>query len=99
MNANLRNFALWVIIVLLLLALAFLLDRAMEKKLRAAGSSLSSPVAWQALETVRCVRVEVGNRTKLCVTRGSRHAAEILKALRLSELDPPEPPEGAETIM
>lgn len=80
-------------------ALAFLLDRAMEKKLRAAGSSLSSPVAWQALETVRCVRVEVGNRTKLCVTRGSRHAAEILKALRLSELDPPEPPEGAETIM
>ena len=80
-------------------ALAFLLERALEKKLRAAGSSLSSPVAWQALETVRCVRVEVGNRTRLCVTRGSRHAAEVLKLLRLSELDPPEPPEGAETIM
>jgi transposase len=80
-------------------ALAFLLDRALEKKLRAGGSSLSSPAAWQALETVRCVRVEVGNQTKLCVTRGSRHAAEVLKVLRLSELDPPEPPEGAETIM
>jgi transposase len=80
-------------------ALAFLLDRALEKKLRAGGSSLSSPAAWQALETVRCVRVEVGNQTKLCVTRGSRHAAEALKVLRLSELDPPEPPEGAETIM
>ena len=80
-------------------ALAFLLDRALEKKLRAAQSSLSSPAAWQALETVRCVTVEVGNRTKLCVTRGSRQAAEVLKVLRLSELDPPEPPEGEETVM
>jgi transposase len=80
-------------------ALAFLLDRALEKKLRAAGSSLSSPAAWRALETVRCVTVEVGNRTKLCVTRGSRHAAEVLKVLRLSELDPPDPPEGEETVM
>jgi transposase len=80
-------------------ALAFLLDRALEKKLRAAGSSLSSPAAWQALETVRCVSVEVGSRTKLCVTRGSRQAAEVLKILRLSELDPPEAPEGKETAM
>jgi transposase len=80
-------------------ALALLLDRALEKKLRAAGSGLSSPAAWRALETVRCVKVEVGNRTKLCVTRGSRQAAEVLKILRLSELDPPDPPEGEETAM
>jgi transposase len=80
-------------------ALAFLLDRALEKKLRAAGSSLSSPAAWQALETVRCVSVEVGNRTKLCVTRGSRQAAEVLKILRLSDLDPPEPPAGKDAVM
>jgi transposase len=80
-------------------ALAFLLDRALEKKLRGAGSSLSSPAAWQALETVRCVEVEVGGRTKLCVTRGSRQAAEVLKILRLSDLDPPEPPAGKATLM
>lgn len=80
-------------------ALALLLDRALEKKLRAAASNLSSPAAWQALETVRCVTVEIGNRRKLCVTRGSRHAAEVLKILRLAELDPPEPPAGEETIM
>ena len=80
-------------------ALAFLLDRELEKRLRTAGSSLSSTVAWQALETVRCVAVEVGHRTKLCVTRGSRHAAEILKILRIFELSPPEPPEGKETLM
>jgi hypothetical protein len=80
-------------------ALAFLLDRALEKKLRAAHSELSSPAAWQALETVRCVSVTIGNRNKLCVTRGSRHAAEVLKILGLKELEPPEPPEGEETIM
>ena len=41
----------------------------------------------------------VGNRTKLCVTRGSRQAAEVLKILRLWDLDPPGPPEGKETVM
>jgi transposase len=80
-------------------ALAFLLDRALEKKLHAANSTLSSPVAWQALETVRCVEVVVGERRKLCVTRGSRQANEALKAVGLSELDPPLPPEGEETIV
>jgi transposase len=80
-------------------ALAFLLDRALEKKLRAAGSSLSSSVAWQVLETIRCVEVQVGDRTKLCVTRGSRQATEVLKAVALSGLDPPQPPEQAKTIM
>jgi transposase len=80
-------------------ALAFLLDRALEKKLCAAKSSLSSSVAWQVLETIRCVEVQVGDRTKLCVTRGSRQATEVLKAVALSELDPPQPPEGAETIL
>jgi transposase len=80
-------------------ALAFLLDRALEKKLRAAGSSLSSPAAWRALETVRCVEVTVGNKTKLCVTRGSRQAADVLKILRLTDLDPPQPHEGKETVV
>jgi transposase len=80
-------------------ALAFLLDRALEKKLRAAKSTLSSPAAWQALETVRCVEVAVGDRTKLCVTRGTRQANEVLKAVGISELDPPAPPHGQETLM
>ena len=75
----------------LVAALALLLDRALEKQLRAAGSDLSSPAAWRALETVRCVQMKIGDRTKLCVTRGSRQAAEVLKALRLTDLNPPEP--------
>jgi len=80
-------------------ALAFLLDCALEKRLRAAHSSLSSPSAWQALETIRCVQVTVGDQRKLCVTRGSRQAAEVIKVLGLSELNPPDPPKTEATIM
>ena len=80
-------------------ALAFLLDRALEKKLRAAGSSLSSPCAWQALESVRCVEVDLGSHRKLCVSRGSAQAAQVLKALRVTQLDPPHPRAGEETAM
>ena len=86
---------------ILVAALAFLLDRALEKKLRAAQSSLSSPAAWRALETVRLVEVEAGKRRRLCVTRGSRPAADVLRAVGLtpSELNPPTPPAGQETLL
>jgi hypothetical protein len=64
--------------------------------LRAAGSSLSSPAAWRALETVRCVSVEVGSRTKLCVSPAAGRPPKCSRSW-LSELDRPEPPEGKET--
>jgi len=41
-------------------ALALLLDRALEKSWRAAGSRLSTPFVWQALEMIRCVEVDLG---------------------------------------
>jgi len=80
-------------------ALALLLDRALEKELQAAGSSLSSPAAWQALETIRCVEVNLGAGHKLCVTRGSQHAAAVLRTLGITELDPPRAAPGQEYIM
>jgi len=80
-------------------ALAFLLDRAMEKKLCAAGSRLSSPFAWRALETVRYVEVRLDQQRKLCVSRGSAHAAQVLKALRIARRDPPQAPVGEETVV
>ena len=80
-------------------ALALLLDRAMEKRLRAAGSTLSSPAAWRALETVRCVAMQIGDRTKLCVTRGSRQAGEVLRILRLPTLHPPEPAKNRKVVL
>lgn len=81
-------------------ALALLLDRALEKTLRAAASQLSTPFAWQALETVRSVQVELGQqRNKSCVTRGNKHAAEVLRLLRITQLDPPTPPENQECLV
>jgi transposase len=80
-------------------ALALLLDRALEKSLRAAGSRLSTPFAWQALEMIRCVEVEVGRRRKICVTRGNQHVTEILRAVGITHLDPPTPPEVRPWLM
>jgi hypothetical protein len=83
----------------LVAAPAFLLDRRMEKGPRAAGSRPSSPFAWWALETVRCVEVHLDQHRKLCVSRGSAHAAHVLKTLVVRRLDPPQPPAGKETVI
>jgi transposase len=70
-------------------SLAFLLDRALEKKLRSAGLDLSSKEAWQILKTVRVVEIDLGNgEQKRCVTQGTARAARILRALGISNLDP-----------
>lgn len=76
-------------------ALALLLHRAMEKKLRRAGLDLSATEALQALRTVRVVDLQVdGEKTRRCVTRGTGRAAQILAALGITDLDPPGPEEG-----
>ena len=69
--------------------LAFLLDRALEKKLKAAGLDLASKEAWQILRTVRVVEIDVGQaKPQQSVTRGSGRAARILTALDLRDLRP-----------
>ena len=81
-------------------ALAFLLHRAIEKKLKAAGLDLSSTEALQALRSVRVVDFTVAARErKRSVTRGTDRAARILAALGITELDPPTPPAMAATIV
>ena len=53
-------------------SLAFLLDRALEKKLKSAGLDISSREAWQLLKTVRVVEIGLGNQeTTRSVTHGS----------------------------
>ncbi len=76
-------------------ALAFLLHRAIEKKLKAAGLDFSATEALQALRSVRVVDFRLGReRRKRSVTRGSQRASRILAALGISELDPPAHSEG-----
>lgn len=73
-------------------SLAFLLDRALEKKLKSAGLDLSSKEAWQILKTVRVVEIELGDgKQKRSVTQGSARAARILQALGIKDLDPHAP--------
>jgi transposase len=70
-------------------SLAFLLDRALEKKLKSVGNDLSSKQAWQALKTVRVVDIDLGNgEHKQSVTQGNSRAAAILSTRGIKDLDP-----------
>jgi hypothetical protein len=59
-------------------ALAFLLHRAIEKNLKAAGLDLSSTEALQALRSVRVVDFTAAGQRKRSVTRGTDRAARVL---------------------
>lgn len=75
-------------------ALALLLHRGIEKKLKRAGLDLSATEALQALRTVRVVDLRIdGGTSKRCVTRGTARAGQILAALGIHDLLPPEAPE------
>lgn len=71
-------------------ALALLVDRALEKKLKAAGLDFSSREAWQALQSIRVVEIDLGaGKTKRSVTRGSARVEPMLRAVGIHDLDPP----------
>jgi transposase len=70
-------------------SLAFLLDRALEKRMKSTGIDLSSRQAWQTLRTVRVVDIDLGKgEQKQSVTQGSSRAAMILRTLGIRALDP-----------
>ena len=80
-------------------ALAFLLHRAIEKRLKAAGLDLSSTEAVQALRSVRVVDFTMGaGQRKRSVTRGTERATRVLTALGITDLEPPTPPAMTATI-
>ena len=75
-------------------ALAFLLQRALEKKLKASGLSLSAEAALEALKTIHVVDVDVGGERRRGVTAGRHRARQVVQALGISDL---EPVSGAQT--
>jgi transposase len=82
-------------------ALALLVQRLLDRRLRDAGIEFSSTRAMEALSTVRHVtsRVE-GEGQRAGVAGGSPDARRVLKALKIGELRPPAPPaELAATVM
>jgi transposase len=80
-------------------ALAFLMDRLLERALKDGGVVLSAQAAWSALDTVRHVSFRVQGQLRCGVTPGSSRARQVLKTLKLSDTHPPTPPKGEETIM
>lgn len=69
-------------------ALAFLLDRALEKKLKAAGLPMSSAQALEALRTMHVVDIQAGAEIRRGVTAGNHQARQILAALGISDREP-----------
>jgi transposase len=81
-------------------ALAFLIHRALEKKLKAARLDLSATEALTILKSVRVVDIDLGDgTTKRSVTPGPQRAAAILRATGITDLDPPTPPIAGQTVM
>jgi len=81
-------------------ALALLVQRLLQRRLTDAGVDLSAERAMHALSTVHLVTLRPNGRdVRRGVSGGSPDARRVLRALKLSELRPPEPPEGEETVM
>jgi transposase len=81
-------------------ALAFLLHRAIEKKLKAACLDLSATEALIILKSIRVVDIDLGNgTTKRSVTTGTQRAAAVLRAIGITDLNPPAPPTPGQTVM
>jgi transposase len=81
-------------------ALAFLLHRAIEKKLKAARLDLSASEALSILKSIRVVDIDLGDgTTKRSVTAGTQRADPLLRALGITNREPPPPPTGSQTLM
>ena len=80
-------------------ALSFLLERLLDKRLKDAGSALSTADAFRALETIRHVTFRVKGGVHTAATPGNARAREVLKVLGIRDTRPPTPPKGAETQM
>ena len=74
-------------------ALALLLKHAIGRKLQQAGLDLSAEEALGALATVQLLDLELPQgESKRLVTRGSRRAQQVLKALGIRDRRPPDDP-------
>ena len=81
-------------------ALALLVQRLLDRRLEEAGIDFSAERAMEALQTVRLVTFRMDDRPeRRGVSGGCPDAHRVLKALKLTDLKPPTPPEGEETVM
>jgi transposase len=69
-------------------ALAFLIDRAIEKKLKSADIPLSASRALEVLKTIHVVDIDVLGKPKRGTTAGTPQAQQVLSALGIAHTDP-----------
>ena len=81
-------------------ALALLLTRLLERRLKQSAVKLSAQQALQALATIRVVSFRLDeNRRRTGVSAGSPQARQVLKALGITDVKPPTPPEDEQVAM
>ena len=80
-------------------ALAFLIERMLERALKKAKVNLSAQSALQSMKTIRYTQFRVNGQLRSGTTPGSARARQVLKALKLTDHRPPPPPKGDETTM
>jgi transposase len=80
-------------------ALALLLQTLLERRLKEAQVDLSAPEALQAMQTIRHVTFKVNAEHRSGVSAASGRAYQVLQALNITNLRPPTPPAGEETVM
>ena len=85
----------WVRGHIFVVALAFLVQHALERKWKRAGVSLSAMEALQALRTVQIVGSKAGDVPRCGCTSGRSPARKVLDALGVAQLSQPQ---AGETI-
>ena len=81
-------------------ALALLVQRLLHRRLEDAAIDFSPERAMQALSTLRLVTLRLDAQAqRRGVSGGCPDARRVLKALGVSELRPPDPPDREETVM
>jgi transposase len=81
-------------------ALALLVQRLLGRRLEEAGIDFSVERAMEALSTVRLVTLRLEDQSeRRGVSGGCPDARRVVKALKLTELNPPAAPKGEETVM
>lgn len=79
-------------------ALAFLIDRVIERKLKIKHCAMSARVALEALESVRLVDLDLPDQRLRLVTKRTPRAGQVLNVLGIRCAEPPTPPAGDETL-
>jgi transposase len=81
-------------------ALALLVQRLLHRRLEQAGIDFSPERAMQALSTLRLVTLRLDDQPeRQGVSGGCPDARRVLKALSLTDLKPPAPPDSEKTVM